>query len=391
MNCRAKTTRTSAVFPAEPKPTRDAELRGKTQQLLQGALRHVRVAALAATLVPLGAVAGSPALAQDCGSGGCPPVETATESPTETDTPTVPATPTETGSDTPTYTPTETLPPTPPDTPTETPTDTTAPSDTPTATPTDTAVDTATLTYSPTMTPTDMAPDTATPTLSATSTAPPTRTPTETATTSATQTTTATDTPSPTPTPTTTPAAPTLTPTATIVGKTFGIGPSSMEGHLSILPGDWISGGYSFKFVNGSHAATTFTVTGTVTLAVTCPHGGGTGGTIFVSLGTVPYSIAANDTHWLPTGDANNVLSWQGSALAPDLCGGQPMDNSKGAVFTATVAQNPSTGSLVDFRFKYRDPAAKGKGNVNCLDTTDPRRDRADVCGASWSQTVRDP
>jgi len=391
VNCRAKTTRTSAVFPAEPKPTRDAELRGKTQQLLQGALRHVRVAALAATLVPLGAVIVSPALAQDCGSGGCPPVETATESPTETDTPTAPATPTETRSDTPTYTPTETLPPTPPDTPTETPTDTSAPSDTPTATPTDTAVDTATLTYSPTMTPTDMAPDTATPTLSATSTAPPTRTPTETATTSATQTRTATDTPSPTPTPTTTPAAPTLTPTATIVGKTFRIGPSSMEGHLSILPGDWISGGYSFKFVNGSHAATTFTVTGTVTLGVTCPHGGGTGGTIFVSLGTVTYSIAANDTHWLPTGDANSVLSWQGSALAPDLCGGNPMDNSKGAVFTATVAQNPSTGSLVDFRFKYRDPAAKGKGNVNCLDTTDPRRDRADVCGASWSQTVRDP
>ena len=143
--------------------------------------------------------------------------------------------------------------------------------------------------------------------------------------------------------------------------------------------------------MNGSHGATTFTVTATVTLDVTCPHGGGTGGTIFVSLGTVPYSIAANDRRWLPTGDANSVLSWQGSALAPNLCGGQPMDNSKGAVFTATVAQNPSTGSLVDFRFKYRDPAAKGKGNVSCLDTTDPRRDRADVCGSSWSQTVRDP
>jgi hypothetical protein len=367
VNCLAKTTRTSAASPAEPKPTRDAELRGKTQQLLQGALRHVRVAALAATLVPLGVVTVSPALAQDCGSSGCPPVETATESPTETDTPAAPPTPTETRSNTQTYTPTETLPPTPPDTPTETPTDTTSPSDTPTAMPTDLAVDTPTLAYSPTMTPTDLAPDTAT------------------------QTTTETDTPSPTPTPTSTPAAPTLTPTATIAGKTFRIGPSSMEGHLSILPGDWISGGYSFKFVNGSHAATTFAVTGTVTLDVTCPHGGGTGGTIFVSLGTVRYSIAANNTQWLPTGDANSVLSWQGSALAPDLCGGNPMDNRKGAVFTATVAQNPPSGSLVDFRFKYRDPAAKGKGNVNCLDTTDPRRDRADVCGASWSQTVRDP
>jgi hypothetical protein len=164
-----------------------------------------------------------------------------------------------------------------------------------------------------------------------------------------------------------------------------------MEGHLSILPGDWISGGYSFKFVNGSHVATTFAVSGTVTLDVTCPHGGGTGGTIFVSLGSVQYSVAANDTNWLPTGDANSVLSWQGAAVAPNLCGGNAMDNSNGAVFTATVAQNPPTGSLVDFRFKYRDPAAKGKGNVDCLDTSDPRRNRADVCGASWSQTVRDP
>jgi hypothetical protein len=361
-----------------------ATLRGKTQQLLQGALRHVRVAALAATLVPLGAVTVSPALAQDCGSGGCPPVETPTETQTETlaptDTPTATATEPRpnTQTATPTHTPTSTS--TAPDTPTETPTDTAAPSDTPTATPTDTAVNTPTATpsHSPTVIPTDIPPDTATPTLSPTTTATSIPTPTKTATTAATQTPVATNTPTPTPTP-------------TIIGKTFSIGPSSMEGHLSIVPGDWISGGYSFKFVNGSHVATSFTITATVALDVTCPHGGGTGGTIFVSLGTVPYSIAANDTHWLPTGDAKSVLSWQGSVLAPNLCGGNPMDNSKGAVFTATVAQNPPTGSLVDFRFKYRDPAAKGKGNVNCLDTTDPRRDQADVCGASWSQTVRDP
>jgi len=34
-------------------------------------------------------------------------------------------------------------------------------------------------------------------------------------------------------------------------GKMFEIGPSSMEGHLLIRPGDWVSGGYSFVFVNG--------------------------------------------------------------------------------------------------------------------------------------------
>lgn len=40
--------------------------------------------------------------------------------------------------------------------------------------------------------------------------------------------------------------------------KSFGIGPSSMEGDLHISPGDWISGGYNFKFVDGGHAATAY-------------------------------------------------------------------------------------------------------------------------------------
>ena len=173
-------------------------------------------------------------------------------------------------------------------------------------------------------------------------------------------------------------------------GKTFDIGPSSMEGHLLIRPGDWISGGYSFKFVNGGHAATTVTVSSTLTIPFKC--GDGSTGQFVINLGTHDYNVPANNTDWQPTGDANSVLSWAGSGLAPAGCGpGNVMDNSKGAIFEATVLQNPDTGSLLNWRFKYRDPNAKGKGNVNCLDTSDPRRAKADVCGASWSETVRDP
>ncbi len=173
-------------------------------------------------------------------------------------------------------------------------------------------------------------------------------------------------------------------------GKTFNIGPSSMEGHLLIRPGDWVSGGYSFKFVNGGHAATTVTVSSTITLPFRCANG--TTGQFVINLGTHDYDVPAHNTDWQPTGDANSVLSWAGSGLAPDGCGsGNIMDNSKGAIFEATVSQNPDTGSLLNWRFKYRDPNAKGKGNVNCLDTSDPRRNKADVCGASWSETVRDP
>src|SRR3954470_2332851 len=55
--------------------SRDAnqiELQGKTQQLLNGPLNHIRAAALAAALVPLASVAVAPASAQtvDCNSGG---------------------------------------------------------------------------------------------------------------------------------------------------------------------------------------------------------------------------------------------------------------------------------------------------------------------------------
>ena len=173
-------------------------------------------------------------------------------------------------------------------------------------------------------------------------------------------------------------------------GKPLEIGPSSMEGHLLIRPGDWINGGYSFVFVSGSHAATTVTVSSTLTLPFRCADG--TTGEFVINLGTHAYDVPANNKTWQPTGDANSVLSWAGSGMAPAGCGaGNVMDNSKGAIWDATISQNPDTGSLLNWRFKYRDPNAKGKGNVNCLDTSDPRRSKADVCGASWSETVKDP
>ncbi len=50
---------------------RHGELQEKTQLLLQGPLKHVRAAALAAALLPLASVAATPAAAQDtCPSGG---------------------------------------------------------------------------------------------------------------------------------------------------------------------------------------------------------------------------------------------------------------------------------------------------------------------------------
>jgi hypothetical protein len=182
--------------------------------------------------------------------------------------------------------------------------------------------------------------------------------------------------------------------------KSFGIGPSSMEGDLHISPGDWISGGYNFKFVDRSHAATAYKVEATVTVPVSCPDG--TSQNIVIPLGqpgvldgggvmSFTYSIPAGDTQNHATNNQNSILVWEGAVQAPaTLCGGQTGRNQVGAVFNATVLQEPHVG-LVDWQFHYRDPAAKGKGNVDCTDASNPLRSHADVCGASWSQTLRDP
>ena len=173
-----------------------------------------------------------------------------------------------------------------------------------------------------------------------------------------------------------------------------------MEGDLHIGPGDWISGGYNFKFTSGSHAATMYSVTATVTVPVSCPDG--TTQNVVIPLGipgaldgggvtTFTYNIAAGDTNNHATNNQNSILAWEGAVQAPsNLCGGVTGRNQTGAVFNATVTQNPHVG-LVDWQFHYRDPNAKGKGNVNCTDASDPRRNDAATCGASWSQTVRDP
>jgi len=182
--------------------------------------------------------------------------------------------------------------------------------------------------------------------------------------------------------------------------KSFAIGPSSMEGDLHISPGDWISGGYNFKFVDRSHAVTLYTVMATVTVPVSCPNG--TTENIVIPLGqpgvldgggatSFTYSIPAGDTQNHATNNQNSILAWEGAVQAPaTLCGGQTGRNQVGAVFNITVAQEPHVG-LVDWQFHYRDPAAKGKGNVDCTDASNPLRSHADVCGASWSQTLRDP
>jgi len=151
--------------------------------------------------------------------------------------------------------------------------------------------------------------------------------------------------------------------TTTGGGKSFSIGPSSMEGDLHISPGDWISGGYNFKFTSNSHAANSYTVVATVTVPVVCPDSsiqniviplGAPGQLDGGGVTSFTYNIAAGDTSNHATNNQNSIFTWEGAVQAPaTLCGGNVGRNQSGAVFNANVTQNPHVG-LADWQFHYK-------------------------------------
>src|SRR4029077_5197475 len=121
--------------------------------------------------------------------------------------------------------------------------------------------------------------------------------------------------------------------TCTPPGKTISIGPSSMEGAIRISVGDWVNGGYTFK----TNFTGNITIASTVSITGKCIGGTLPSDTLTVDLGSISYAAVAG-ADWKPTGDANSVLSWQGSITAPStLCGGGQLDASKGAVFEAYI------------------------------------------------------
>lgn len=275
----------------------------------------------------------------------------------------------------------EVLGPMLPGTPTPTMTNTPIPFTSTPVSPTDTPTVTATVTFTPTLVP---------PT--ATFTPTPMGTPTFTLTPVP---------PTPTYTPTSAPATATFTPTAiatatstatatatltpTPAGKSLTI-TGSMEGSLDIKAGDFVAAGYSLT-IPGSHAATDVTVSSArVTLAVTCANG--STASIVVPLAAGPYHDPQGSSSWYPSGDQDSAASYQGSTTAGSLCGGGATMHNTQATFTAVVSATTPVNKI-NFRFHYRVPDAKGKGNVDCSSTAaNPDPGNAAVCGASWSGTA---
>jgi len=161
----------------------------------------------------------------------------------------------------------------------------------------------------------------------------------------------------------------------------------SMEGALKWLPGAFVNGGYHFWLSQKNPVPVTVQVTGTIDVPVHCggPHGP-LAGVISVPVSIPPFTIPANSTDKFLSGDQNSILTWMGAVASPDLCAGGLMFNSEGATFNVIVNASAHTG-VINFQWHYRIPAAKGKPNTDCTNANDPNRNRADVCGASWSAT----
>jgi hypothetical protein len=166
-----------------------------------------------------------------------------------------------------------------------------------------------------------------------------------------------------------------------------------MEGALTIQPGDWVSGGYHIK-VPGNHAADTVALADAeLLLPVSCTDNGALAGLIHVPLSAGPYDVPQSNDDWFPASSSTaDPAVFQGAIQAPNLCSGGPMYNQtsdrtfgSGATLTADLqATSPHT---VNVQFHYRDPNAKGKGNVSCADPSQ-NTGAADVCGATWSATA---
>jgi uncharacterized repeat protein (TIGR01451 family) len=165
-----------------------------------------------------------------------------------------------------------------------------------------------------------------------------------------------------------------------------------MEGNIRVTPGDWISVGYDFTMPGAHQAASVSFIGAQIGLPVRCTDAGSVVGTITVPLPTATYSIPAGSSAWYPTGAQADPSAYQAAVLAPDLCSGQRMHLNYGGSFGATFSadvRSTDTQDKVNLRFHYRDPMAKGKGNVDCADPAqNPTPGNAAACGSSWSSTA---
>ena len=167
----------------------------------------------------------------------------------------------------------------------------------------------------------------------------------------------------------------------------------TQEGSLQIRPGDWLSAGYEFS-LPGSHPADVVGFAGAVAqIPVSCASQGAQVGVITIDLNGGPWSVPAGDSNWLPGNNPNQAapVTFEGAVQAPDLCAGGVMYSASnspapkgGANYSADIEATQT--SPVASQFHFRDPNAKGDGNIDCANpSSNPYPANSGPCGASWA------
>ena len=146
--------------------------------------------------------------------------------------------------------------------------------------------------------------------------------------------------------------------------NTVLMGPQAMEGNLIVSPGTIIKAGISFT-IPGSHPATTVQFADPLITFknIVCTSTGTSSGRDFghaLGSGSLlgPYSVPANDTAWIPTGDQASDASYQASFPAPDLCQGGNMSLRNGAAFSADLQSDQT--NKISIRYHYSANGSSG-------------------------------
>jgi hypothetical protein len=127
----------------------------------------------------------------------------------------------------------------------------------------------------------------------------------------------------------------------------------TMEGTITVSPGDTVRTGWDLS-MPGAHPAATVTVSSAgAGVSVSCPDGQTQW--VGMSLPNQAFTIAAGDNSWHPSPDSSNPAVWQGSTVAPKgLCNGSAGRSTQGAVLVANLTSTDTT-DMVSIRFHYSD------------------------------------
>ena len=117
------------------------------------------------------------------------------------------------------------------------------------------------------------------------------------------------------------------------------IGPQAMAGDLKLSPGATLEAGYSFT-LPGNKLPFTATVTNpSVVFQLRCVSGAAPlPSTLTVPMGTAAYPVVGSE--WVPTGDQQSPLVYQGSGTVPDACSGGVVRFNQGGTFSAAIVLN---------------------------------------------------